>query len=89
MTAQALQPAGCIRATCTIFVERTGYTDEELVPLARSKIPVALVHGSEDVAYPPEYYVQFAEQLTRSGVNVRLHEVNGAPHFASATHYRQ
>lgn len=52
-------------------------------------MPIVLVHGSEDVAYPPEYYAQFAEQLERCGTNVRLHEVYGAPHYASATHYAE
>jgi len=85
----ASQPAGLIHAACTILNERTGYYDAELAPLARSQLPVALVHGSKDVAYPAEYYAQFTDQLVKCGVTVRLHEIDGAPHLASATHYEK
>jgi len=84
---QAVQPLDTIQGTCTIFLNRTGYEDSELQHLAQSRIPVALVHGTADVAYPPEYYAKFADQLKRCGANVRMHEIDGAPHFANTTHY--
>jgi len=86
---QAIQPAGCFHAACTILIDRVGYADTELEPLARSNVPVALVYGSEDVAYPPEYFTTFGDQLARNGLNVRTHKIDGAPHLASATHYEQ
>ena len=86
---QTIQPAGCIRAACTILIERVGYTDAELEPLARLHVPITIVYGGEDVAYSAEYYTKFATQLAGSGFSVLIHEIDGAPHLASATHYER
>ncbi|KZV91490.1 alpha/beta-hydrolase [Exidia glandulosa HHB12029] len=69
----------------TFFTDRKGYTHEELATL-RDK-PVILSICSEDIVYPPEYFAKFAKQLEDAGVDIIVQNLEGAPHFGSATHH--
>jgi hypothetical protein len=72
------------QTTLKIFTERTNHAPADLEKL--SSVPIALVYCLADVAYPPDYFDVFAEQLREADVRVRIHSVPDAPHFGCTTH---
>jgi len=73
----------------TILVDfcalRVPYT---IAQLARLKnVPIVIVHGEADVAYPVEYSEDFVNDLKDAGVlNVELKVVEDGPHYLTITH---
>ncbi|KAE9392387.1 alpha/beta-hydrolase [Gymnopus androsaceus JB14] len=65
--------------TLDIFLNRRSLTIEELKKI---KVPVKLIQGLEDVAYPREYAEEFLHRLQDAGVDASLESIPGAPHFA-------
>ncbi|KAF9078781.1 Alpha/Beta hydrolase protein [Rhodocollybia butyracea] len=51
--------------------------------LSHVRCPVEIVYGTDDVAYRQSYTEGFLENLKDAGVDVSLHVVQGAPHFAN------
>ena len=70
--------------TCTYDISRHGYSLEELAALRN--VPVALVTGSGDFAYPQDYYEQFESQLKAANVPVESIVIDGAPHWMHMSH---
>ncbi|THU78604.1 alpha/beta-hydrolase [Dendrothele bispora CBS 962.96] len=66
-------------ATLDIFIERQSHSLEALSTLRN--IPIALIHGLDDVAYPLTYTEEFMQQLKDAGVSPKLYKVPGQPHF--------
>ncbi|KAK7437943.1 hypothetical protein VKT23_018378 [Stygiomarasmius scandens] len=66
--------------TLDIFIERKRYSVDTL-SAALKDIPVALIHGMQDVAYDLTYTEQFMRQLQDAGVSVKLYKVDDQPHF--------
>lgn len=65
--------------TLDIFLNRRSLTIEELKKI---RVPVKLIQGLEDVAYPREYAEEFLHRLQDAGVDASLESIPGAPHFA-------
>lgn len=57
--------------------------------LARIRSPIALVHCSEDIAYPIEDSEELLELLRRADLDAKLHSIAGAPHFGNVTHVEE
>lgn len=72
-----------IRMNVDFFTDRKPWSTEEL---ARIKVPVILLHGSQDVLYTEQHITQFDEQLREAGVETELISVDDAPHFLWMTH---
>ncbi|KAJ3984126.1 alpha/beta-hydrolase [Lentinula detonsa] len=70
--------------TLDIFLNRRPHTIEEL---RKIKVPVKLVHGLTDVAYPLEYSQEFLDRLRDADVNATLEAIDGASHFACVEHH--
>ncbi|KAF5365553.1 hypothetical protein D9757_010902 [Collybiopsis confluens] len=73
-------------STLDIFLNRHAYTIEEL---QKFKVPVKLIHGLEDVAYPLEYSEKFLHRLQSAGVNASLDAIPGASHFGCVEHHHR
>ncbi|KAH7105148.1 alpha/beta-hydrolase [Auriculariales sp. MPI-PUGE-AT-0066] len=73
-----------LKTTVNIFTDRKSYDPQTLAQL--SSTPLALLHCSEDIAFPREYMEVFTSQLGAAGVGFDVHEIPGAPHFGSITH---
>ncbi|KAF5370063.1 hypothetical protein D9758_001386 [Tetrapyrgos nigripes] len=67
--------------TVDIITNRKSQTKEALAKLA--KIPVTLVHGLGDVAYPVTYSEEFMKQLQAAGVKTSLVKIPDAPQFVN------
>ncbi|KAJ8094855.1 hypothetical protein AAF712_009608 [Marasmius tenuissimus] len=65
-------------ATLDFFLNRTSHTKETL---SQIKVPVKLIHGLDDVAYPPEYTLEQEKLMKDAGVDVTLIKIPNAPHF--------
>ncbi|KAF9058558.1 alpha/beta-hydrolase [Rhodocollybia butyracea] len=70
--------------TLDIFLNRRPHSVEELRNI---KVPVKLVHGMEDVAYPLEYSQEFLYRLQDAGVDASLEAIAGASHFGCIEQY--
>ncbi|KAF5345919.1 hypothetical protein D9758_011412 [Tetrapyrgos nigripes] len=66
-------------ATLDIFIQRKRHSRDALSAL--KNIPIALVHGLADVAYPLSYTQEFMKQLQNAGVQTQLYKVADQPHF--------
>ncbi|KAH7102063.1 alpha/beta-hydrolase [Auriculariales sp. MPI-PUGE-AT-0066] len=73
-----------LKTTVNVLTDRKSYDLQTLAQL--SSIPLALVHCSEDIAFPKEYLEVFISQLCAAGVGFDVHDIPGAPHFGSVTH---
>jgi len=69
------------------FARRRSYSPAQLATFARSAIPVCVVAGDEDAAYPISYTEDFVHQLTAAGVQAEQHIVARAPHILSISHF--
>ncbi|KAF9265895.1 alpha/beta-hydrolase [Marasmius fiardii PR-910] len=65
-------------ATLDFFINRFSHPKEDL---SKIKVPVALVHGLDDVAYPLEYTLEQEKLMKDAGMDVKLTKVESAPHF--------
>ncbi|KAL0581776.1 hypothetical protein V5O48_000253 [Marasmius crinis-equi] len=65
-------------ATLDFFLSRTGHSFDAL---SNIKVPVRLIHGLDDVAYPLEYTVEQEKLMKDAGVDVTLTQIPRAPHF--------
>jgi len=70
------------RMTLEIFTNRRAHSKEALSSRL-AHIPVTLVHGLGDVAYPLTYSEEFMQQLEDAGVQVSLVKIPDAPHFVN------
>jgi len=69
------------------YANRTRYTQAQLEAFAGCDIPVWVVAGDEDVAYPVSYAEEFVQELNCAGVQMLdLYIIQTAPHFLSITH---
>ncbi|KAJ7366155.1 Alpha/Beta hydrolase protein [Mycena albidolilacea] len=57
--------------------------------LARIRCPVALVHCSEDIAYPIHHAQELLNLMQSAGVDAQLLTIDCAPHYGNVTHFRQ
>ncbi|KAJ7768145.1 Alpha/Beta hydrolase protein [Mycena maculata] len=60
-----------------------------LADLARIRGPIALIHCSEDIAYPLHYCEEFLDLLHRAGLDAKIYIIDGAPHLGNVTHWRE
>eukprot|EP00914_Ancora_sagittata_P013104 GHVO01025532.1.p1 GENE.GHVO01025532.1~~GHVO01025532.1.p1 ORF type:complete len:339 (+),score=41.52 GHVO01025532.1:79-1095(+) len=72
-------------STLDIFLNRRPHTVEELRNI---KVPVKLIHGLEDVAYPLEYTQEFLDLLKKAGIDASLEVIHGASHFGCVEHHQ-
>lgn len=77
------------KTTLDIFLNRRPLTVEELKKISSNKIPVQLVHGLADVAYPLGYSEEFLQKLQDAGVDSSLEAIQGAPHFACVENHAE
>ncbi|KAF9058540.1 alpha/beta-hydrolase [Rhodocollybia butyracea] len=70
--------------TLDIFLNRRPHPVEELRNI---KVPVKLLHGMADVAYPLEYSQEFLQRLQDAGVDASLEAIEGASHFGCVEKY--
>ncbi|KAJ6516965.1 hypothetical protein DFH09DRAFT_1332636 [Mycena vulgaris] len=55
--------------------------------LARVRVPIAIIHGSYNIAYPTgECTEELLKSLKYGGLDVSVTSIQGAPHFAKVTH---
>ncbi|KAJ7082335.1 Alpha/Beta hydrolase protein [Mycena epipterygia] len=54
--------------------------------LSRIRCPIALIHCSDDIAYPLSDSEELLELLHSAGLNATLQCIDGAPHFGNLTH---
>ncbi|KAJ7430751.1 Alpha/Beta hydrolase protein [Mycena galericulata] len=57
--------------------------------LSRIACPIALIHCSDDVAYPIHYSEELLDLLQNGGIDARIHRIEGAPHFGNVTHWKE
>lgn len=78
-------PAGTHRLLVDFYAQREAYTSYQLSKLRN--IPIVVVHGTSDVAYPVTYATGFVSSLRDAGVSkVDLKIVEDGPHYLSITH---
>ena len=65
-------------ATLDFFLNRSGHST---ATLSKIRVPVKLIHGLDDVAYPLEYSLEQEKLMKDSGVDVTLTQIPNAPHF--------
>ncbi|CAA7264279.1 unnamed protein product [Cyclocybe aegerita] len=65
------------------FIDRKPHPREVLSTI---KTPIHLVHCGGDIAYPIHYAEELRDALKDAGVDVRLSQVEAAPHFGNVTH---
>ena len=73
-------------STLDIFLKRRAHTIEELKNI---KVPVKLIHGMEDVAYPLEYSEAFLARLQDANVSASLEAIQGASHLGCVEHHHR
>ncbi|KAJ7617171.1 Alpha/Beta hydrolase protein [Roridomyces roridus] len=57
--------------------------------LERIRAPIALVHCSDDVAYPISYSEELLTSLRSAQLDARIYTIEGAPHFGNVTHVKE
>ncbi|KAJ6545683.1 Alpha/Beta hydrolase protein [Mycena capillaripes] len=72
--------------TTKFFLNRKPHSVETL---ARVGCPVALVHCSEDIAYPRHHAEELLDLMKSAGVDAQLLTIDGAPHFGNITHLEE
>ncbi|KAJ6564091.1 Alpha/Beta hydrolase protein [Mycena capillaripes] len=68
------------------------YTNREphsVETLATVGCPVALVHCSEDIAYPIHHAEELLKLMQSAGLDAQLLTVDGAPHYGNVTHIEE
>lgn len=70
------------------FLNRSPPSIAQLAPL-RGRCPIAMIHCSEDVAYPIEYAEESLELCHKAGVDATLESIEGAPHFGNITNSKE
>ncbi|KAF5345913.1 hypothetical protein D9758_011415 [Tetrapyrgos nigripes] len=65
-------------ATVDLIIQRKQHTREEL---SQIMVPVTIAHGMDDIPYPPNVTEEYFGRLQDAGVNVKMHKIDGAPHF--------
>ncbi|KAG7086410.1 hypothetical protein E1B28_002365 [Marasmius oreades] len=76
-------PKGLVQhriATLDIFVNRTSHSKEAL---SKINVPITLVHGLDDVAYPLEYTLEQEKQMRDAGINVKVAKIQNGAHFVA------
>ncbi|KAJ7838530.1 Alpha/Beta hydrolase protein [Mycena olivaceomarginata] len=64
-------------------------SSESLSAFARIRCPVSLVHGSEDIVYPPSCAEDLLALLRVANIDATIHTLEGAPHFGNITHQNE
>ena len=80
--------------TLDVFTKMKPFEREDYARLAgrggnTRRMPVALVYGTADVAYPEHTYKAFAREMEEEGVKLDVFTLEDAPHFLSATHFEE
>lgn len=57
--------------------------------LARIECPVALVHCSEDIAYPIHHAQELLNLMQSAGIDPQFLTLDGAPHYGIITHLEE
>ncbi|KAF7346998.1 AB hydrolase-1 domain-containing protein [Mycena venus] len=72
--------------TVKFFLNRESHS---VSTLARIRCPVALVHCSEDIAYPIHHAQELLGLMQSAGVDTQLLTIDGAPHYGNVTHFKE
>ncbi|KAK7437949.1 hypothetical protein VKT23_018384 [Stygiomarasmius scandens] len=72
--------------TFEFLIKREEFSLEEL---SKIRVPVCLVHGLDDIAYPVKTSEEFRERLQSAGVLTSFHTISDAPHFISVERSRE
>jgi hypothetical protein len=72
--------------TVKFFVDRKPHSRRNLQNV---KSPIHLVHCGADIAYEIGYVEELRDALDGAGLDVRISQVAGAPHFGCVTHPEQ
>jgi pimeloyl-ACP methyl ester carboxylesterase len=51
--------------------------------------PVQLLHCKGDIAYPLEYAEELHQLIASAGIDVKLLQIEDAPHFGNVTHPKE
>ena len=69
--------------TVKFFTDRKPHSRQLL---QRIKCPIYLVHCGSDIAYEMIYVEELRDALQDAGLQVRVADIDGAPHFGCVTH---
>ncbi|KAJ6566062.1 Alpha/Beta hydrolase protein [Mycena capillaripes] len=72
--------------TTKFFLNREPHSVETLACVG---CPVALVHCSEDIAYPIHHAEELLDLMQSAGVDAQLLSIDGAPHYGNVTHVEE
>lgn len=69
--------------TVKFFIDRKPHPRNMLQKI---KCPIYLVHCGSDIAYEMKYVEELRDTLQGANLNVRVADIEGAPHFGCVTH---
>jgi pimeloyl-ACP methyl ester carboxylesterase len=72
--------------TMKFYMNRNPHSVESL---ARIRCPVAIIHCSEDIAYPIHHAEELLNMMLCAGINARLVSIEDAPHCGNITHFEE